>query len=158
MRTALLRFFRDDRGAVTVDWTVLSAAAVSMALATATVLEDGIEVLVARIDAELRTQQLSDGFVQYQSGDFETLIAEGWITEPEGAQVFDSVSDLMNSEILSALELGIEMMQAGTLPQEDLATLVALASIARQRQIASSEMLDPIFGFDGSAPGYMDYF
>lgn len=153
----LIPFLRNDQGAVTVDWTVLSAAAVSMALATVTVLEDGLEGLVSRIDSELRSQQLSDGFVTYQSGDFEPLIAEGSMTIEDGAVIFDTVNQLMNSEILAALELGIEMMEAGTLPQQDFPTLVALASVARQRDIASPEMLDFYFGFDGSDPAYMTY-
>jgi hypothetical protein len=152
----LTQFLRTDRGAVTVDWTVLSAAAVSMALATVTVLEDGIETLVARIDAELRSQQLSDGYVQYQSGDFEPLIARGLITAEDGAAVFVTINQLMNSEILTALELGIDMLEAGTLPPEDLPTLVALASVARQRDIASAEMLDYYFGFSGADPVYMN--
>jgi len=158
MPSRLRHYLRDTRGAVTVDWTVLSAAAVSMALATVAVLEDGLAGLVSRIDSELRSQQLSDGFVTYQSGDFEPLIADGRLQDADGAVLFDNVNQLMNSEVLAALDLGIEMMEDGTLPASDLGTLVALASVARQRGIASPEMLDYYFGFDGSDPAYLDYF
>jgi len=153
----LTRYLHDTSGAVTVDWTVLSAAAVSMALATVALLEDGLAGLVSRIDAELRSQQLSDAFVTYQSGDFEPLIAAGYMQISDGQAMFDSVNALMNSEVLAALDLGIEMLEAGTLPQSDLGTLVALASIARQRDIASPQVLDFYFGFDGSDPAYLDY-
>ena len=41
MKERILKFFRDDKGAVTVDWVVLCAGIVAMAVAVFTSMETG---------------------------------------------------------------------------------------------------------------------
>jgi hypothetical protein len=158
MPVSIIHFLRDENAAVTVDWTALSAAAVSMALATVTVLEGGIDGLIGRIDGELRSQQMSDNFITYLSGHFEPMIADGMMSAEDGETFFVAANALLNHEILENLQIGIDRMVLGELPEDDLPILIALASVAMQRNIASDEMLDYYFGFDGGDPLYMDYY
>lgn len=158
MYLPVTQFLHDERGAVTVDWTVLSAAAVGMALATVGVLEFGIGALSGRIDNELRTQTLSDDFVTYLSGHFEPIIAAGGMTNDDGEYVFNALNELMNHEIIEALDIGIDLMEAGELSDEEIAILVGMGSVADQRNIVSDVVLDHYFGFDGGDPVYMDYY
>ena len=152
------QYLRDESAAVTVDWTVLSAAAVGMALMASTILEGGIDGLTARVDGELRTQNLSDDFVTYLSGHFEPLIAENLVNEDEAGDYFEYANTLLNSEILSNLQTGVDKMVAGTLTPEELPMLVALASVAHQRNIADDDYLNYYFGFDGSGGFFAEGF
>lgn len=52
---AATRFVRSERGAITVDWAVLSAAATAMALATAAVLGAGTTAFENNLTADLRS-------------------------------------------------------------------------------------------------------
>lgn len=150
MSQLLHRFIRDDHGAVTVEWTVLSAAAVSMSLATVAVLNGGLQTMVSRIDAELREQQMGENFIGFTSAHFEPLYEQN-LTTPEYAEtLFNSASTMMNQDIINALEQGITAMEEGRLSQEDIVALMALASVARQRNIVDSQILDYYFGFDGA--------
>ena len=51
----LLKFIRDDYGAVTVDWVVLTAAIVGIAIAVINVISGGVENVANGIDDTLRT-------------------------------------------------------------------------------------------------------
>jgi Flp pilus assembly pilin Flp len=145
------RFLHGNSGAVAVDWTVLSASVLAMSLATVAVLNGGIQGLVSRMDAELRAQQMSDNFIQFTSAHFEPLY-EYNLTTPEYAEAaFNLANDMMNQEIIDALHAGILAMEAGTLTDEEAVALVALGSVARQRNIIDSEILNYYFGFDGTA-------
>ena len=153
MRPALSHFLHDERAAVTVDWTVLSAAAVAVAIATTAILTDGIEGLTGRLDGELREQNLSDNFVVFLSGHFEQLIASTDLTEEAAGLYFDEANQLLNNEIRTNLEAGVTQMVEGTLPEDDLPILVALASVAQQRNIVDDDYLNYYFDFDGSGEG-----
>ena len=150
-------FLSSESGAVTVDWTVLSAAAVSMALATVTVIEGGVDGLVSRVDGELRDQQLSDGFVTFLSGHFEAALGSEQVGIDDAEYYFDYANDLLNHEVVAGLELGIEKLENGELTEEDLALFIALGSVAYQRNIGDDDTLNHYFGFDGSDPAYEDY-
>lgn len=156
MTNRISDFFKSELGAVTVDWTVLSAAVVSMSLATVGVLSGGIQNMVSRLDAELRSQQLSDNFVQFTSAHFEPLYADDHISPATAQELFDSANLLMNQEIIDALNYGIQALENGQLTPQDVGTLIALASVADQRNLISDQTLDYYFGFDGSYPRIND--
>lgn len=150
MARLLNRFLLDDRGAVTVDWTVLSAAAVAMSLATVAVLNGGLQAIVSRMDGELREQQMSDNFVRFISAHFEPLYATNMVTAAEAEAAYNSANMMMNQEIIDALQVGIEKLEAGLLTDAQIVTLMALASVARQRNIIDATVLDYYFGVDGA--------
>ncbi|MDG3040063.1 hypothetical protein P6F28_02130 [Roseicyclus marinus] len=148
----IFRFFvSDDSGAVTVDWTVLSAASVAMSLATVGVLNGGLQSVVSRVDAELREQQMSDNFVQFTSAHFQPLYQHNLATAEQAELAYDAANTMMNQEIIDSLQAGIQKMEAGQLTQDEVITLLGLASVARQRNILDPEMLDYYFGVDGGA-------
>jgi chromosome condensin MukBEF complex kleisin-like MukF subunit len=147
-----LNFLTSDSGAVTVDWTTLAAAAVGMALATAAMLTGTINMVNSRLDGELRQQQLSDGFVRFTSAHFEMLYATGALEPDAAEQLFTTVNALLNQDILNNLQAGIAALEAGTLPAHEIGVLVALASVASQRNLIPDYYLDYYFGFDGSTP------
>lgn len=55
-------FKKDDSGAVTVDWVVLTAAIVGLGIAVLAAVSDGVENLSDDIDAQLSTQGTSTSF------------------------------------------------------------------------------------------------
>jgi Flp pilus assembly pilin Flp len=71
------KFLSDEHGAISVDYTVLSAAAVSMAIATTAIVTGGIDNLTQQIDTELRERQLNDTFIEFESVHFEPLYQAG---------------------------------------------------------------------------------
>lgn len=145
------QFLTDDSGTVSVDWAVLSGAVIAMSLATVAVLNGGIASLVSRMDAELRDQQLGDSFVTFTSAHFEALYERNLTTPALAQDVFTSANALMNQEILDGLQSGILALEEGRLTQDDILTLTALASVARQRNIIDDQILDYYFGADGTA-------
>lgn len=151
-----MRFLKDDNGTVSVDWTVLSSAAIAMSLATVGVLNGGIDGLVSRMDGELRDQQMSDNFIEFTSAHFEDLYAGGFTT-PETAQTyFEIANSMLNQEIIDALEYGIQMLEAGELTYDDITALLAVASVASQRNLIDDEILDYYFGFESGGGRYTD--
>lgn len=142
-------FLSDESGAVTVDWTVLSAASVAMSLATVGVLNGGLQSVVSRVDAELREQQMSDNFVQFTSAHFQPLYEKNLATAEQAEQAYDTANAMMNQEIIDSLQTGIEKMEAGDLTHDEMIVLLGLASVARQRNILDPEILDYYFGVDG---------
>lgn len=150
MSLGILRFLTDDSGAVTVDWVVLSAASVGMSLATVVVLNGGLNAMVSRVDGELRAQQLSDGFVAFTSAHFEPFYARNLATAEQAEAAFTAINAMMNQDIIDRIEAGIARLQAGTLTQDDMLNLMAMASVARQRNIIDPQLLDQYFGIDGS--------
>lgn len=150
MIRVITTFLRDDSGAVTVDWTTLSAAAVGMSLATAAMLNDSFQMMISRVDGELRAQQMNDGFIQFTSAHFEPLYENNLIAPERAEMMFGTANALMNHDIIEALEAGIEALEAGQLSMDELAALIAIASVAWQRNIVPDEILDYYFGFDGN--------
>jgi len=152
MKHLFVKFLKAEQGAVTVDWTTLSSAAVGLSLATAAMLTGTVDMVTSRLDAELRDQQLSDGFVQFASAHFEPLYAEGKLDPEIAAEIFDIANQAMNQELIDALEAGISAFEAGeALSTQDIATLIAVASVAYQRNLIPDHILEYYFGFDGSA-------
>ncbi len=148
--------FRDsERGAVTVDWTVLSAAAVGMAIAATALLTDTFAFLSGQMDEELRSRSMSEDWIAFAATHFEDMLQTGYITEEEANLAYDAVTPLLNNQIISALAAGIEALEAGTLSSEELVSLIAYASVAHQRNIVDDAVLDYYFGFGGSDPYYM---
>ncbi len=79
----LLRFVRAEDGAVTIDWTVLTASLVGLGLAGSAAVILGTGDLSGDVDAFLRDQEVSDGFRATLSrlisfDDFENGQAPGW--------------------------------------------------------------------------------
>lgn len=82
--TRFAQFLADDRGAVTVDWTVLTASLVGLGLAVAAVVSAGVEDLSRDTDASLRQSatmvsrfdlnRLANGSFE----DIEGMLAAGW--------------------------------------------------------------------------------
>ncbi|SHF02181.1 MULTISPECIES: hypothetical protein [Litoreibacter] len=56
------RFWTDDSGAVTVDWVILSAGVIGLALASMGVVIDGTEDLTGDVDTTLSSQLISTSF------------------------------------------------------------------------------------------------
>lgn len=151
----LITFFADDRGAVTVDWTVISSAAVGLAVATTAIMTDSLDALSMRMDDELRTRQLSDDWVQFYASHFEPILATGALSETQAEAIYEAADELMNYNLVAELTAGIEALEAGTITSDELIGLVALASVAYQRNVVDDAVLDHYFGFDGSDPYYM---
>lgn len=129
------QFLTSESGAITVDWVVLTAAVCGMALAATALVETGIEDLASDLEAQLRTQQVSDAFVQFNSSHFDALYDLGMVTEANAEIYFDIANEMTNAEILTALEEGILDYNDGNLSDAEVAQLVALASVAYQRNI-----------------------
>lgn len=55
-------FLIDETGAVTVDWVILTAGVVSLALASSAVVIDGTEDLSSDVDVKLRSQLIKTSF------------------------------------------------------------------------------------------------
>jgi Flp pilus assembly pilin Flp len=149
----LTAFLHDENGAVTVDWTMLSAAAVGLSLATAAMLTGTLEMVISRVDNELRTQQLSDDFVQFTAAHFEPLLEHGSVDGETLENLFTIANGMMNQEILDSLEWGLEQMQAGSISSADMAALYAVASVAYQRNLVPDQILESYFGFEPGASG-----
>jgi Flp pilus assembly pilin Flp len=152
MDQSLSSFLRDDTGAVSVDWTVLSAATVAMSLATVGVLSGGLQSLISRLDGELRAQMMSDSFVTFTSAHFEPLYETNSVSASAAEDMFLAANARMNQEVLDLLQMGIEAFEAGQLRDADIAQLYAIASVAAQRNLVSDTILDYYFGFDGASP------
>jgi len=58
----ITHFARDEDGAVTVDWVVLTAALVGLGIAVLSVVSGGIQDLSTDIDTQLKTNQISTSF------------------------------------------------------------------------------------------------
>lgn len=152
MFVRLTTFFSDENGSVSVDYTVLSAAAVSMAIAATVVITGGIDFITSAVDAELRERQLNDTFIDFKPAHFEPLLQANLVTEDDALQLWNAANAKMNQDIINALQEGIIKIQEGTISQEELGELFALASVAYQRNVVDDAVLEYYFGFDGGQP------
>ena len=149
-------FLKDDSGAVTVDYTVLSAAAVAVAIAATAVLVVGIDTLTGRVDAELRDRQLNDEFIAFTPAHFNDLLSTGLVTEQVAQELWTVADTRMNQQLIDQLVEGITKIDEGTITPEELPALYAAASVAYQRNIIDDSVLEYYFGFDdGVADGYV---
>lgn len=62
MNTYLMPFLADEDGAVTVDWVVLAAGVITLALAATGVVVSGTEDLTKEAEAVLRSDLISTTF------------------------------------------------------------------------------------------------
>ena len=138
------QFLSSESGAITVDWVVLTAAVTGMALAATAIVETGIADLASDLEAQLRTQQVSDAFVQFNSSDFNDLYDLGMVTEANAEIYFNLANDMTNAEILTALEDGLLQFNDGNLSDAEIVELYAIASVAIQRNIVSGDSVGDI--------------
>ena len=54
-------FRKDEDGAVTVDWVVLTAAVVGLGVAGVATVQDGVETLAGTIDTEVGAKTVDNG-------------------------------------------------------------------------------------------------
>lgn len=153
MHKSLNTFAKDESGAISVDWVVLSAAAVAMSIAATDVVRGGLRILTSDLEEQLRTQQISDAFVNFQSNHFDALYDAGLITEEQAEDLYEIAAEMTNAEILTALEDGIDKMVNETITEEELSALFAVASVAYQRNIVDDEVIHYYFSPDGGAYG-----
>ena len=144
------RFVSKEHGAISVDYTVISAAAVGMAIATTAIVTGGIDNLTQRIDTELRDRQLNDTFIAFESAHFEPLYMAGLLSEDAATDLWNDANSMMNQELIDLLAEGIAKIQDGTIQEEELGDLFAAASVAYQRNIVDDAVLEHYFGLDGS--------
>jgi hypothetical protein len=132
-------FLTSESGAVSVDWTVLTAAVAGMALAATALIEDGISSLASDLEAQLRTQQVSDAFVVFHSAHFNALYDASVIDEAGAESMFNIANNMTNAAILTGVEDGLLAYNDGNMSDEDIALLVAMASVGVQRNIISTD-------------------
>lgn len=145
MCSAVSNFIADETGAISVDWVVLSAAAVGMSLAATDVVRDGLRDVSSNLEAQLRTQQISDAFVGFTSNHFDALYDEGLITEEQAETLFTAANELTNADVLTILENGIEKMVNETITEQEMRELWAVASVAYQRNIIDDSVIEYYF-------------
>ncbi|WP_425092713.1 pilus assembly protein [Tropicimonas sp. S265A] len=62
LKTLIKDFIDQEDGAVTVDWVVLTAAIVGLAVAVYGVISQGVQDLSTDIDTQLKTDQIKTTF------------------------------------------------------------------------------------------------
>lgn len=62
MTSAAKHFIANDDGAVTVDWVILAAGVIGLALAAMGVVMDGTEDLTNDVESQLTSQLISTSF------------------------------------------------------------------------------------------------
>ncbi|MEM6478614.1 MAG: hypothetical protein AAF841_10410 [Pseudomonadota bacterium] len=60
LKNIMNKFRRDEDGAVTVDWVVLTAAIVGLGIAILATVSDGVSDLASAIDTELSDMTITD--------------------------------------------------------------------------------------------------
>jgi hypothetical protein len=148
-------FLRSESGAITVDWTVLSAACVSLCLGTAGVMTDIFDMLSGQVDGEMRDRQMGTEWVEFAASHFENALQTGYISEEQAEGIYDLAEGMSSSAVRAHLAEGITALENGTITTDELMELIAVASVADQLNLADQAMLDHYFGFDGSDPYYM---
>ena len=61
MKKRLEQFLKDEDGAATVDWVVLTAAVVSLGVAAVDTVEEGINALASDIATAVSTKEVDNG-------------------------------------------------------------------------------------------------
>ncbi|MEM9318504.1 MAG: hypothetical protein AAGA70_05810 [Pseudomonadota bacterium] len=149
-------FWTEDDGAITVDWVVLSAGAVSMAIAATAVIGDGLQGLTSNLEAQLRSQQISDAFVQFVPIHFDTLYDLGILTPEEAETAFGEANALTNLAIVEQLDAYIQKVTNGEqISDTEIADAYALASVAYQRNIVDDELIEYYFSGESGDQNYV---
>ena len=71
-------FFKAETGAITVDWVVLTAAAVSLGLATMAAVSGGVGNAANEIDDEVDGMEVGGGYVDAFTADYQAYEGE-WL-------------------------------------------------------------------------------
>lgn len=145
-------FIVNDSGAISVDYTVLSAAAVATAISATVILSGGIDVITSAVDAELRERQLNDTFIEFKPVHFEPLFEFDMISEEEASDLWNAANAKMNQDLIDALQEGIIAIEEETILPEEIPELFAIASVAYQRNVIDDAILEYYFGFDDGVP------
>lgn len=96
--TALSRFLRDQSGAVTVDWVVLSAAIVGMGVASITAVRSGVAALGVDIEASLTNANVAQ--LELSPYRFRAFTEDGdfWNSIPQRRAQMANTSDAQLEE------------------------------------------------------------
>ena len=153
--TPISSFARSESGAITVDWTVMAAASVSLALALSAALTDVFGLLSGQVDGHLRDRQLGDEWVEYYASHFQASLNTGYISEDQAEVLYQMAEGMSSYAVRQHLADGIAALENGTITTDELMALIAVGSVAYQQNLADPAMLDYYFGFEGSDPYYM---
>lgn len=153
MMSAASFFLDDESGAISVDYVVLAAAAVAMSIAATDVIRGGLGDLSSNLEAQLRTQQISDAFVVFTSNHFDDLYDAGLVDEETAEGLFDGANEKTNAELLTQLSDYIAKMVDGTITESELVEAYALASVAHQRNIVDDNVIELYFTGGGGDGG-----
>lgn len=99
------RFACDDSGAITVDWVVLTAAAVGMTLAMLTLIGQGLEHATGDIDANLNAPsvivRMRDGFgyTPYDAAEYGTIMRSVSQLDTSDLDQMASYSNALNASL-----------------------------------------------------------
>lgn len=145
-------FLNDENGAISVDYTVLSAGAVAMAISATAIITGGIDFITSNVDAELRERQLNDTFIDFKPVHFAPLLQLGTVTEDDALLLFNAANSKMNQDIIDTLQEGIIAIEEGTILPEEIPELFAIASVAYQRNVVDDRVLEYYFGFNDGEP------
>ncbi len=154
MSNKFKQFLASEDGAITVDYVVLSAAAVAMAISTTDVLDDTIDFLSSRLEAQLRNQQISDAFVQFDSAFWQGQYDDGTFNETQTEDYFNQANELMNQELIDKINELTPAAYDGTLTTNETGELIAAISVGLQRNIFEASDLGDLMttlGLDGYA-------
>lgn len=143
MSTPITKFWRSESGAITVDWVVLVSAAFGLATATTAMILATMQFVTSNLDAELREQQLSDQYVQFEPNAFDWFYDNGVLTVEEAEAVWTQADEMMNHELLTFIDEGVQMYADGDLTDDQLATLWAMLNVAEQRNIMPADAFNP---------------
>lgn len=118
-KTEIQRFLRDESGAVTVDWVVLTGGLVGLGLATTAVISVGVEYQAEEI-ADLSGQSITGlhrwGQNRLANGSFEDIegmIAAGWGFYSAGAMNGWSLLDDPRAEVVWSGYHGVTATDGG---------------------------------------------
>lgn len=145
-------FIADENGAISVDYTVLSAGAVAMAISATVIITGGIDFITSAVDSELRERQLNDTFIDFKPAHFEPLLEASMVTEDDALVLWNAANTKMNQDLIDTLQEGIIAIEEGTILPEDVPELFAVASVAYQRNVVDDAVLEYYFGFDDGEP------
>lgn len=118
---SLKTFARSDDGAVTVDWTILSAATIGLGIITFGAVSNGTTSLGATIQAALSSAWISGRSIASLSFDDVTGLTEtGWGWRARNAYGgWNAVSDVQNIEIVTSGYNGVNSPDGGNMLDMD---------------------------------------
>jgi Flp pilus assembly pilin Flp len=110
-------FLRDQSGAVTVDWTVLTAAIVGLGIASAAAVRDGTGALGTEIEGSLSGASVASIFgvvATFNFNDVEGLTRTGWGWRAVGSyHGWTAIGDTQHIEIVESGHRGVHSPDGG---------------------------------------------